>query len=323
MPFVHRPCEGWNDSHPRSRAGHDASLILLSCRERRHLRSDPCATLAQTRNGHATPIEAADARCARRSKAILGDVKARGDAAIRDLSKKFDNWEPASFRLTPQEIEKRDRAGVKARPGRHPFAQAQVRNFAQKQRDTMQDLEVETLPGVILGHKPYPGERDRLLRAGRPLPDGGLGAYVDRHRQAWPGVKRIIACAPPYQGRAASGDRRSDAFRRRRRNLCAGRRAGGGGDGARHRDHRSGRHDRRPRQCLCRRSQAPVVRPRRHRPVCRPDRDADHRRRHGGRRDLRDRPARPGRARPQLAGGADHQFGKARQARPWPKSSGC
>ena len=57
-----------------------------------------------------------------------------------------------------------------------------MRNFAQKQRETMHDLEVETLPGVVLGHRHIPGEFDRLLRAGRALSDGRLGAYVDRHR---------------------------------------------------------------------------------------------------------------------------------------------
>ena len=147
---------------------------------------------------------------------------------------------------------------------------------------------------------PHPGGEHRLLRAGRTLSDGRLGAHVDRHRQGRRGEAhhRLRAAV---QGRAASGDRRGDAFRRRRRDLRARRRAGGRRDGARHRDHPAGRHDRRPRQRLCRRGQAPAVRPRRHRSVRRPDRDPGHRRRDGRRRDVRHRPARPGRARADLA----------------------
>src|SRR5689334_25123039 len=104
----------------------------------------------------ANAIEEADAKVRTTVEGILGEVKSRGDKALRELSKKFDNWEPKDFRLTPQEIEKaisqvskRDLEDIK-------FAQAQVRNFAQKQRDTMKDLEVETLPGVVLGHKHIP-----------------------------------------------------------------------------------------------------------------------------------------------------------------------
>ncbi len=92
----------------------------------------------------ASAVEAADAKVRATVEAILADVKARGDAAIADLSKKFDNWEPANFRLNEQEIEraisqvsKRDLEDIR-------FAQAQVRNFAQRQRETLQDLEVET-----------------------------------------------------------------------------------------------------------------------------------------------------------------------------------
>src|SRR3954447_22161375 len=109
-------------------------------------------------------IETADAKVRATVEGILDDVKSRGDVAIRDLSQKFDNWSPASFRLSEQEIEraigqvaKRDLEDIK-------FAQAQVRGFAQKQRATLLDLEVETLPGVILGHK--------------HIPVGSIGCYV-------------------------------------------------------------------------------------------------------------------------------------------------
>src|SRR5262245_2554494 len=101
----------------------------------------------------ASAIKAADAKVRQTVEEILADIEARKDAAVRDLSQKFDNWSPQDFRLTPSEIEraisqvaKRDLDDIK-------FAQAQVRNFAQKQKETMRDLEVETLPGVVLGHQ--------------------------------------------------------------------------------------------------------------------------------------------------------------------------
>src|SRR5262249_40081134 len=104
----------------------------------------------------ASAIKAADAKVRETVEQILADVEARRDAAGRELSETYDKWAAASFKLTPQEIEraisqvsKRDLDDIK-------FAQAQVRNFAQKQRATLQDLEVETLPGVILGHRHIP-----------------------------------------------------------------------------------------------------------------------------------------------------------------------
>lgn len=147
----------------------------------------------------ANAIEAADAKVRGTVEGILDDVKGRGDAAIRALSKKFDNWEPANFRLSPQEIEraisqvsKRDLEDIK-------FAQAQVRNFAQKQRETMQDLEVETLPGVILGHKHIP-----VNSIGCYVPGGRYPMVASAHMSIVTarvaGVKRIIACAPPFKG---------------------------------------------------------------------------------------------------------------------------
>src|SRR5919109_4546859 len=109
-------------------------------------------------------IKAADAKVRETVETILADIEARGEAAVRDLSQKFDNWAPASFRLTPAEIERaisqvsrRDLEDVK-------FAQAQVRGFAEKQKATMRDLEVETLPGVVLGH--------------RHIPVNSIGCYV-------------------------------------------------------------------------------------------------------------------------------------------------
>ena len=93
-----------------------------------------------------------DARVRATVEGVLADIAARGDAAVRDLSAKFDRYEPASFRLSGSEIEAamqkvsaRDMADIR-------FAQDQIRRFAEAQHASMTDIEVETLPGVILGH---------------------------------------------------------------------------------------------------------------------------------------------------------------------------
>ncbi|MPZ57669.1 MAG: histidinol dehydrogenase [Rhizobiales bacterium] len=147
----------------------------------------------------ASEIKAADAKVRETVEQILAEIDARKDDAVRDLSQKFDNWSPASFRLTPQEVEraigqvaKRDLDDIK-------FAQAQVRNFAQKQRETMHDLEVETLPGVILGHRHIP-----VNSIGCYVPGGRYPMVASAHMSIVTarvaGVKRIIACAPPFKG---------------------------------------------------------------------------------------------------------------------------
>jgi sulfopropanediol 3-dehydrogenase len=147
----------------------------------------------------ASEIKAADAKVRETVESILADIETRKDEAVRDLSQKFDNWSPKDFRLSPQEIEKaigqvpkRDLDDIK-------FAQAQVRNFAQKQRETMHDLEVETLPGVILGHRHIP-----VNAIGCYVPGGRYPMVASAHMSVVTarvaGVKRIIACAPPHRG---------------------------------------------------------------------------------------------------------------------------
>jgi sulfopropanediol 3-dehydrogenase len=144
-------------------------------------------------------IKAADAKVREIVENILADIDARKDEAVKDLSKKFDNWSPEDFRLSPQDIEraiarvpKRDLDDIK-------FAQAQVRNFAQKQRDTMHDLEVETLPGVVLGHRHIP-----VNSIGCYVPGGRYPMVASAHMSIVTakvaGVQRIIACAPPFKG---------------------------------------------------------------------------------------------------------------------------
>jgi sulfopropanediol 3-dehydrogenase len=147
----------------------------------------------------ASAIKAADAKVRETVESILAQVDERKDAAIRELSEKFDKWSPKDFRLSAQEIEKaiaqvpkRDLEDVK-------FAQAQVRNFAQKQKETMHELEVETLPGVVLGHRHIP-----VNSIGCYVPGGRYPMVASAHMSIVTarvaGVKRIIACAPPYKG---------------------------------------------------------------------------------------------------------------------------
>jgi sulfopropanediol 3-dehydrogenase len=144
-------------------------------------------------------IKAADAKVRETVESILADIDARKDQAVADLSKKFDNWAPADFKLSPAEIEKaigqvkkRDLEDIK-------FAQAQVRNFAQKQRDSMHDIEVETLPGVVLGHRHI-----AVNSIGCYVPGGRYPMVASAHMSIVTakvaGVKRIIACAPPFKG---------------------------------------------------------------------------------------------------------------------------
>jgi sulfopropanediol 3-dehydrogenase len=147
----------------------------------------------------ASAIKAADAKVRETVEGILAQVDERKDAAIRELSEKFDKWSPKDFRLAPAEIEraiaqvrKRDIEDIK-------FAQAQVRNFAQKQRESMHDLEVETLPGVVLGHRLIP-----VNSIGCYVPGGRYPMVASAHMSIVTarvaGVKRIIACAPPFKG---------------------------------------------------------------------------------------------------------------------------
>ena len=132
---------------------------------------------------------------------ILADIEDRGDGAVRELSEKFDNWSPESFRLSDEEI----KACINSLPQYTiediKFAQEQIRNFAQAQLDSMNDIEVETLPGVILGHKNIP-----VASVGCYIPGGKFPMVASAHMSILTakvaGVKRVIACTPPDNGKA-------------------------------------------------------------------------------------------------------------------------
>jgi sulfopropanediol 3-dehydrogenase len=130
---------------------------------------------------------------------IIEDVRTRGDEAVREYSARFDRWEPPSFRLSTEEIERCMEAVDDLTLRDMRFAQSQVRMFAEAQRATLSDLEVETLPGVFLGH--------------RHLPVGAVGAYVPGGRYPMvasahmsvvtakaAGVPRVTSCTPPHGG---------------------------------------------------------------------------------------------------------------------------
>src|SRR3569833_212462 len=136
-------------------------------------------------------------------QAIIADITENGDEAVRRLSVKFDKYERDSYRLSKPEIEQcmaslsdRNLADIE-------FAQTQIRNFARQQRATMLDLEVETMPGVILGHKHIPVDS-----VGCYVPGGKYPLLASAHMSVVTakvaGVERVITCAPPYQGKPAA-----------------------------------------------------------------------------------------------------------------------
>ena len=151
----------------------------------------------------AKPVEArkADDLKTRDSvETILYDIEDRGEAAIRDYSQKFDNWNPENFVLSDEEIQAcialvdpKDLDDIR-------FAQEQVRNFALHQKAALKDIEVETLPGVILGHKNVP-----MNAVGCYVPGGKYPLVASAHMSVVTakaaGVKRVIAAAPPFKGK--------------------------------------------------------------------------------------------------------------------------
>lgn len=132
-------------------------------------------------------------------EAALKDIEARGDEAVRELARKFDRYEPESFRLSPDAIDAL--VGTLSEQELHDirFAQEQVRNFAKLQRDSIRDVEAETLPGVILGHKNIP-----VQSVGCYVPGGKFPMVASAHMSvvtaSVAGVPRIAAATPPFQG---------------------------------------------------------------------------------------------------------------------------
>ncbi len=140
-----------------------------------------------------------DAKTRGTVEGILADIAARGDAAVRDLSVKFDGYAPGAFRLTASEIEAAMQKVTTREMQDIRFAQVQIRRFAEAQKASMRDIEVETLPGVILGHRNIP-----VNSVGCYVPGGKFPMVASAHMSVLTakvaGVKRILASAPPVNG---------------------------------------------------------------------------------------------------------------------------
>jgi len=144
----------------------------------------------------------ADLQVRRTVEGLLSDIETRGDAAVSEMSERFDAWRRDDYRLTDQEIRdclsqltQRDIEDIR-------FAQAQVRNFAEHQKAALVDIEVETLPGVVLGHRNIP-----VNSVGCYVPGGKYPLLASAHMSVVTakvaGVPRIVTCAPPFEGKPA------------------------------------------------------------------------------------------------------------------------
>jgi len=144
----------------------------------------------------------ADLQVRRTVEGLLSDIETRGDAAVSEMSERFDGWHRDDYRLTDQEIRdclsqltSRDIQDIR-------FAQTQVRNFAEHQKAALVDIEVETLPGVVLGHRNLP-----VNSVGCYVPGGKYPLLASAHMSVVTakvaGVPRIVTCAPPFEGKPA------------------------------------------------------------------------------------------------------------------------
>jgi len=144
----------------------------------------------------------ADRRVRDTVEAALADIERRGDAAVREMSVKFDQWDRDDYRLSQAEIDACvDSLSAQERKDIE-FAQAQVRRFAQIQRESIKDVEVETLPGVVLGHRNIP-----INAAGCYVPGGKYPLLASAHMSVITakvaGCPRVVTCAPPFEGKPA------------------------------------------------------------------------------------------------------------------------
>lgn len=150
---------------------------------------------ATAKGAHGANVELAE-----RVRLLIADIETRGEIAVREMSTNFDNWSPESFQLTESQIEETV-AGVDAQTlDDIKFAQTQIRNFAQVQLDSMHDVEVETHPGLVLGHKNLPVDN-----VGAYVPGGVYPMVASAHMSVLTakvaGVPRVAACTPPINGK--------------------------------------------------------------------------------------------------------------------------
>jgi sulfopropanediol 3-dehydrogenase len=146
-----------------------------------------------------TELKEADAKVKEIVSNIIKNIETNGDAAVKELSEKFDKWSPESFRLSEAQIAEIVATVPPQVISDIKFAQQQIKNFATKQRASIQDIEYETLPGVFLGHRSIP-----VNSAGCYIPGGRYPMVASAHMSILTakvaGVKRVIACTPPING---------------------------------------------------------------------------------------------------------------------------
>lgn len=144
-------------------------------------------------------IAESDAKVRATVEKILSDIEKRGDEAVLELSQRFDGWAPKRFRLSQAEIEKAVKTLSPLQVEDIKFAQKQIGRFASIQRESMKDVEVETIPGVVLGHKHIP-----VNAVGCYVPGGKYPMIASAHMSVLTakvaGVNRIVSTAPPFQG---------------------------------------------------------------------------------------------------------------------------
>ncbi|MDE0067453.1 MAG: histidinol dehydrogenase [Acidimicrobiaceae bacterium] len=149
---------------------------------------------ASTKSSHGADLELAE-----RVRTLIADIEERGETAVREMSRNFDSWEPEQFQLTPEVIQQTLDRVDPSTIADIEFAQSQIRNFAQAQLASLSDVEVETLPGVTLGHKNLP-----VSAVGAYVPGGRYPMVASAHMSVLTakvaGVKRIAACTPPIGG---------------------------------------------------------------------------------------------------------------------------
>ncbi|MDF2960450.1 MAG: histidinol dehydrogenase, partial [Paenibacillus sp.] len=144
-------------------------------------------------------LQSEQAKVTETVQAIIREVELNGDTAVREFSAKLDQWEPAHFRLSEEQIGQVMKSVPQQTIDDIKFAQEQIRRFAQLQKESLRDIEVETLPGVVLGHKNIP-----VNRVGCYIPGGRYPMVASAHMNILTakvaGVKHVIACTPPIDG---------------------------------------------------------------------------------------------------------------------------
>ena len=149
---------------------------------------------AAAKSAHGTDPELAE-----RVRLLIADIEARGETAVREMSRDFDNWDPEQFQLAPERIGEIVAGVDSGTVDDIRFAQTQIRNFARAQLDSIGDTEVETMPGVVLGHKSIP-----VGSVGAYVPGGRYPMVASAHMSVLTakvaGVPRVAACTPPISG---------------------------------------------------------------------------------------------------------------------------